>query len=375
MSGLKVAILVPPEDPAAPADQADTFVQAREINQCLTMLGNAALTMTYGADTSSVARSLRDERPDLVVNLVEDLPEGPDQIYRVTALLDRLGLRYTGAPTAALRALGDKRAMKGRLRAGGMPVAPDLDDQFESEKHSAKAPSPYLSLQGRGGGVAHLEEHRTSSLGVKAGALRRVRGPSGPAPSDDSRQLYIVKSAVEHASIGIGADSVVSGRAAAEALIDRRRRERGGPWFAEAFIDGREFNVAVLEGAAGPQALPVAEIVFLDHGDRPKVLGYEEKWAGDSLAYANTPRCFPADPADKALYAELRRLALDGWRLFDLRGYARVDFRVDQWGRPYILEVNANPCLAADAGFCAAARQAGMTQTDVVARLIEAALA
>ena len=119
----------------------------------------------------------------------------------------------------------------------------------------------------------------------------------------------------------------------------------------------------------------MAEILFLDHDDRPKIVGYAEKWAEGSDAYANTPRRFATDAADAPLRAELARLALVAWQLFGLRGYARVDFRVDAAGKPYILEANANPCLSADAGFCAAAAEAGMTQADIVAHLIETALA
>jgi hypothetical protein len=104
MSNVKVAILVPPEDPEAPADEADTFVQAREIHQCITMLGNDPLTVVFGPDRAATADALRRHRPDVVVNLVEDLPEGPDQVFCVTECLDRLGLPYTGAGTRALRA-------------------------------------------------------------------------------------------------------------------------------------------------------------------------------------------------------------------------------------------------------------------------------
>jgi D-alanine-D-alanine ligase len=60
------------------------------------------------------------------------------------------------------------------------------------------------------------------------------------------------------------------------------------------------------------------------------------------------------------------------WHAFGLSGYARVDFRVDAEGRPWVLEVNANPCLTSDAGFVAAAHQAGWSQRDVVARIVAA---
>jgi D-alanine-D-alanine ligase len=337
MSNVKVAILVPPEDPDAPADEADTFVQAREIHQCLTMLGNDPLTVVFGPDRAATADALRRHRPDVVVNLVEDLPEGPDQVFRVTECLDRLGLPYTGAGTRALRALADKRGMKRRLHDAGLPVPDDLDGR-----------------QAPGGGVGSTP-------------------PSSPVPPASPPIRYIVKSAIEHASIGIDGTSLVAGAEAAAALLAARRAERGGAWLAEQFIDGREFNVAILETPEGPRALPPAEILFLDP-TRPRILGYEEKWAEASAAYSATPRRFSKTPADAPLLAELTELALAAWRAFDLTGYARVDFRVDEAGNPYILEVNANPCLSADAGFCAAAREAGLTQADIVARLIETAL-
>jgi D-alanine-D-alanine ligase len=70
------------------------------------------------------------------------------------------------------------------------------------------------------------------------------------------------------------------------------------------------------------------------------------------------------------LLATLADLGRACWDLFELRGYARVDFRVDQSGRPWVLEINANPCIAPDAGFMAAAAQAGLTIDEVVARII-----
>jgi D-alanine-D-alanine ligase len=94
-----------------------------------------------------------------------------------------------------------------------------------------------------------------------------------------------------------------------------------------------------------------------------------------SAAYANTPRVFPDAPADRPLLDELQRLAAGACRLFGLTSYARLDFRVDAGNQPFIVDVNANPCLARDAGFCAAAERAGLSQTDLVAQLIETALA
>jgi len=317
MSNRSVAILVPPESPEAAADRADTFLQAREISECLTILGKDALTVSFGPDRADTADRLRRYRPGVVVNLVEDLPEGSDQLQLVPAFLGRLGLRCTGAAAPALAALADKRAMKAALRRAGLPTPAE------------------------------------------------AAGPDG---------RLIVKSAIEHASIGLDASSVVIGAGVA-ALIAERQARFGGVWFAEAYVEGREFNVSLLGTPAGPRVLPVAEIRFLAAGDGPHIVGYTEKWADDSAAYAETPRVFPEAPADRPLLAELARLSLAAWDLFGLAGYARLDFRVDEAGRPFIVDVNANPCLARDAGFCAAAGRAGLSQTEIVAHLIEAALA
>ncbi len=67
-------------------------------------------------------------------------------------------------------------------------------------------------------------------------------------------------------------------------------------------------------------------------------------------------------------------MARQAWDLFALGGYARVDFRVDAAGEPWILEINANPCLSPDAGFAAALAQASIPFSEAVARILEDAV-
>jgi D-alanine-D-alanine ligase len=149
----------------------------------------------------------------------------------------------------------------------------------------------------------------------------------------------------------------------------------GGACFAEAYVAGREFNLSILEEADGPRVLPPAEIIFAEfEPEKPHIVDYRAKWDPDSFEYHHTPRRFAFDGADQALVGQLTALALACWRVFDLKGYARVDFRVDRCGRPWILEVNANPCLSPDAGFAAAVRQAGLTYGQALQYIIDAAL-
>jgi D-alanine-D-alanine ligase len=83
-------------------------------------------------------------------------------------------------------------------------------------------------------------------------------------------------------------------------------------------------------------------------------------------------RRFPA-AEEAALVARVASLATAAWTVSGLSGYGRVDLRLDERGDPVILEVNSNPCLSADAGFMAAARQAGLSVADVVGRILAAA--
>ncbi len=156
---------------------------------------------------------------------------------------------------------------------------------------------------------------------------------------------------------GLDDGSVVGGNAV-EQVVATRRAQFGGEWFAEAFVPGRELNVGIVAGPAGPRVLPIAEIRFVDFpAGKPAIVGYAAKWQVDSFEYRNTPRAFGVE---REIAERAERLALDCWRLFGLAGYARVDLRVDAAGRPWVLEVNANPCLSPDAGFAAALAAAGI---------------
>lgn len=315
---MRVALLLPPRAAGERPDQEDTFVQAAEVAACLRQLGHDPVEVEYADHGERTLAGLRDAAPDVVVNLVEEVPEGLDHLHLVTDLLERTGMRFTGARSPALADLGDKRAMKDRLRARGLPVAPGLDE-----------------------------------------------APAGTR--------FIVKSAREHASLGLDDHSVVSGAEAARALMAEKAAEFGGDWFAEAYVDGREFDLSMVEqpGSATPLVFPPAEIVFTDHAERPRIYSYASKWEEGSDAFEATPRVFP--PREEPLFTELERLAVAAWHEFGLTGCCHVEFRVDADGRPYILEVNANPCLTREAGYISSAEQAGLTQADIVAAMLAAA--
>jgi GNAT superfamily N-acetyltransferase len=188
---------------------------------------------------------------------------------------------------------------------------------------------------------------------------------------------YIVKAIWEHASLGIDDASLVAGSDGGGVLdqISRRRQALRCPCFAEAFIAGREFNLSLLASDAGVQALPPAEIDFSAFpADKPQIVGYAAKWVETAAEYQQTPRRFDFPAEDAELLERLGLLARRSWDALGLQGYARVDFRVAAGGNPYILEVNANPCLSPDAGFAAALARGGITFEQAVERMLRQAL-
>jgi D-alanine-D-alanine ligase len=221
-------------------------------------------------------------------------------------------------------------------------------------------------------GCSALAQWRTSN---KLTAKSRLRDHGIATPeiflsgrAEARRGPWIVKSVWEHASLGLDEESVVADGAAIPAALARREREHGGQWFAERFVPGRELNVALLAGDGSPSVLPVAEIRFEGFPEgKPQIVGYAAKWDPTSPEYAGTVRSFAVEPQ---LRAAAVKIALECWELFELSGYARVDFRVDDRGRLWVLEINANPCLSPDAGFVAVLDAAQVAFGDALARVI-----
>lgn len=328
---MRVLILHDAVDASARADELDVLEQAAAVEAALAELGHTASRLPFDLDLARAEREIRAAAPDVAFNLVESVARSGRLIHLAPSLLDALHVAYTGCPTEAVFLTSGKLIGKRLLANAGLPT-PDA--------HS-------------------LAELRA-----------RDRVALGP---------WILKSVWEHGSVGLDEDSVLETDAAAvlARALEGRRGGLGGEGFAERYVDGREFNLALLDdGRGAPEPLPPAEITFDDYvpGKR-RVVGYRAKWDAGSFEYHHTPRRFAFPAADAPLLAELSGLALRCWKLFDLSGYARVDFRVGASGAPFILEINTNPCLAPDAGFAAALGQAGIPFARAIERLLAAALA
>src|SRR5262245_44660146 len=302
-------------------DEIDTLLSAEAVAGALAELGYATEIVAVDLDLNHFY-ALKRRDPLLVFNLVDAVRGDARLAPVIPSMLDAVGLPYTGAHSDAWLETLSKVATKLKLERAGLPT-------------------PSFSIDG---------------AGLDPGAL------------------FVVKAVWEHGSLGLDESSVVKGDDVARVISDRGARF-GTEHFAESFVERREFNLSLLEERGRARILPIAEILFEDWREgSPRIVGYDAKWTADSDAYTGTPRRFGLEKAEPALATEHEKLAKSCWDLFNLAGYVRVDFRVDADGKPWILEVNVNPCLNPDAGFAAAAEAAGLSYRDLIFNIIYAAL-
>src|SRR5262245_50620043 len=171
----KLALLYDVDAETGRPDSSDTLVEAQAIVAAAASLGLGAERIPVGLDLGTVARALRALAPYAVVNLVESLEGRGELVHVVPALLESMGLPYTGCTALALGATSHKVAAKRQLLA-------------------AEIATP---------------------------ALFGVGADDGP---------WIVKAVAEHASLGLDDSSVVQGRSAVQRVLAARREQFGGDW-------------------------------------------------------------------------------------------------------------------------------------------------
>jgi D-alanine-D-alanine ligase len=287
--------------------------------------GFNAMILPLRESLLSLVRRIKELKVDVVINLCEEFRHRPQLESNVAAIFEALGIPFTGCPSKALSICQDKFKAKAILNAFGLPTA-----------------------KGR----------LVSSTDQKIDNI--------PFPA-------IVKPNQEDASLGIYQDAVVRDPQALQEKVNKIIDAYQQPALVEEFIQGREFNVAVLE-TDKLQALPVSEIDFSSMPESaPHICSYEAKWFEDHVLYAATPAICPA-PIEDALRDKLQQYAMAAFQAMGCRDYARVDFRMGSDGRIAILEVNPNPDSSLDAGYVRALRAAGLGFAEFWRLMIENAL-
>lgn len=275
-------------------------------------------------DLTAVTQELSQKRPAVVLNLCESLHADSRGEMIVPAILDLLGLPYTGSPALSLGLSLHKDKAKQILAGRGVPT-------------------PEFRV------VRSLEE------------LWNV----------DLEYPLIVKPAREDASIGIDFDSVVHDKAALGRAVAKVLHTFHQPALVERYIEGREIYVPLL-GNNPRRSLPLTEIHYgRAFENRPKILSYRAKWEPSSAESLDSP----AKPATLSPVEEAAciKTALAAFDALDCRDYGRVDLRLSNDGTPYVIDINPNCDLHPQSGFAKAASAAGIGYEDLALHLVELA--
>jgi D-alanine-D-alanine ligase len=279
--------------------------------------GEAVKSLGYKTTLIPLQRSLlnflnriKEDAPELVINLCEGYYGRPQWESNVAGIFELLGLAFTGNDSKTLAICQDKHKAKAVLRSRSLPTA----------------------------------------------AAELMLSADQPC---DLKFPMIVKPNNEDASLGIYPESVVHDEESFRRQVKRVLENYRQPALVEPYIDGREFNVSVMQNES-VVPLPVSEIDFSEMPKgAPKICSYEAKWFEDHPLYQKTPPVCPA-PIEDDLRQKLQGMAADAFRTMGCRDYARVDFRMDAKGRVFILEVNPNPDISLNAGYARALKAANI---------------
>lgn len=312
---------VPPADGEPPDAHAelDSEHTVSAVAEALTAAGHHVIRIEGNEEAF---QTLRQTHPDIVFNMCEGL-RGNSRESHVPAMLEMLGIPYTGSSVLALALTLDKVATKKMLLFHGIPTP----------------------------------------------AFRSF-APGETVTWDGLRFPLFVKPANEGSSIGIAPESKVNNPAE---LVERVRFVHSmykQAALVEEFIDGREFTVGMV-GNHDPFMFPIREINFdpvpEEHG---KVYSYQFKQEWDDAQYYLCPA-----PVDAALEAALRQTALSAFRALGCLDVGRVDIRLGADGVPYVLEINPLPGLAPGySDLCCQAEAAGWTYEQLIQSILGAAL-
>jgi D-alanine-D-alanine ligase len=314
--------------PAALADDRSAIARAaNDVRDAVEAAGYEALIDgVYGSDIAQSIERLHEVAPDLVFNLTESLNQDSRNEIVFPAVLEMLGIPFTGSGALGLGLCLHKPKAKDMLRARGVPTPASC-------------------------------------------VIDRVKDAAGV----DLPYPLFVKLAHEDASVGIRHDNVVHNKRALVRRVRDLLDEFHQPVLIERYIEGREVNVTLL-GNARIQALPFHEIDFSKlPPDRPRIVSYAAKWDETSPEYQGTEPV-PMKEIFPATKAAIERAAIGAFRALELRDYGRVDFRVAEDGTPYVIDVNPNCDISPDAGVARAARAGGMKYSQLIGKICDLAL-
>jgi D-alanine-D-alanine ligase len=312
-----------------PEDFYIEFDDEATVDAIAEALGKGGCEVTKIEANEDAYSKLLSLKPDCVFNIAEGI-QGESRESQIPAMLEMLGIPYTGSGPLTLAIALDKALTHQVLSVNGVP-SPNF--QVFSAPHQKRQ--------------------------------RKLEFP------------LIVKPLAEGSSKGIRSTSLVKDEQSLREQLSWVIKTYKQPAIVEEFLPGREFTVGLI-GNDAPLVLPIIEILLekLPSGASP-IYSYEAKWIWDVPEKPLDIFNCPADIPDE-LEKEIRKTAVKTFKVLNCRDLCRMDVRLDKNGKPRILEVNPLPGLIPDpdAHSCLpeAAGEAGFTYEQLICTVLWQAL-
>ncbi|MEM5812501.1 MAG: ATP-grasp domain-containing protein [Candidatus Aenigmatarchaeota archaeon] len=266
---------------------------------------------------------IKNSNVDVVFNLCEDINGNSQNEINIPAVLNLLEIPYTGSDIFSLAMTNDKQKAKHIMVREGIPT-PRYRVFYSTKRISYPLKFPAIVKP----------NNEDGSFGIDSGAVVKN--------VDELRQRISF-------------------------VLEKFRQ----PALVEEYVEGREFNVSVFGNHPEIEVLPISEILFDDFPEgKPKIADYNAKWIEGSFEYVHTPVKCPAE-IEKELEEKIRKIAIKCAMVFRFRDYGRVDIRVSQNGKPFVIEVNANPDISPKAGFMRSFFASGRTYEDFMRSVLK----
>ena len=286
-------------------------------------LGHIPEHLAIFDDVDLVRQKMESFQPDVLFNLVEQFKNNPGFDQNIVSLLEMQGVPFTGCGSTGLTLCKHKGISKKILGHHGIPT-------------------PNFVVIPRG---------------------QRIGGP---------RQLkfpILVKPVKEEASYGISRNSFVETEEQFRERIAFIHEKHKSDAIAEEYIEGREIYVSIM-GNTRLTVFPMRELVFKEvPPNEPRIATYKAKWDEKYRKRWGLEGQF-AENLDPALVKEIEKMCKDIYRLLTIDGYARIDLRLTADNKPYFIEANPNPHLAADEDFAQSALKADLKYPQLIQAVI-----
>ena len=299
------------------------WTMERDVLAALRELGHDVLVVGVADEIAEIRRTVEDFQPNVIFNCTVQFLDVGAYDAHVVSYFELLRAPYTGCNPRGLVLAGDKALSKKILEWHGVSV-------------------PRFAVYPRGK------------------AVRMAPGLAFP---------LIVKSTAEQASLGISQASVVHDQAALAKRVAFVHEHLGTDAIAEQYILGRELTVGVL-GNDRLQVLPVWEMTFDSLPDSAEPIATSRvKWDVEYQKKIGL-RTHAAEDLPPEVERSIARMAGRIYRALDMSGYGRIDLRMDEAGRIFVLEANPNPDLTADEDFAVSAARVGIEYPQLIQRVL-----